>query len=48
MWLEDPHDVMFDFIPGSPEIRDLFMYGIEHRGAQIWNCYGCGEWLPTA
>lgn len=45
MELDDPADAAFQWIPGSPEIHQLF--ALAARGIVIWNCMGCGYIMPA-
>lgn len=45
MAIDDPAEVAFDWIPGSPEIKRLFRLA-QHR-LMVWNCFGCGEFIPA-
>ena len=43
----DPLELIWDYFPGSIEIRQLVNWGDSHPGRDVFACYGCGWWLPT-
>lgn len=42
---DDPAEMIYDWVPGSPEIMRLFM--LSSRGHKwVWHCFGCGFFCP--
>jgi hypothetical protein len=47
MYTEDPMQRIWDYLPGSIEIRQLTRYALANRpNPLVWICYGCGAWRP--
>lgn len=46
MWIEPTKDALWDFLPGSGEMKQLF--GFVRAGiAHVWLCFGCGAFQPV-
>jgi len=46
MWIEALREVMYEYFPGSPEVKRLFAWdaeGITH----VWQCFDCGHFEPV-
>ena len=45
MWIEPTQEVLWEYFPGSVEMKQLFRFvrlGIAH----VWRCLGCGAFQP--
>lgn len=46
MWLEATNELVYQFIPGSPEILQLFSMAKRHP--MMWACLDCGRFYPAS
>ena len=45
MWLELTAELVFNYYPGSPEIRQLFLAAQRHP--RMWVCLDCYRFFPA-